>query len=174
MAFDIFSYAAGATHPTDTVVINTDRATAYRVAELENKLDKQHRLLLEDSELEALEKENAELREVLKKNEVVMTLRGLTSDEKDEIDKAVNEKYPEGDDSQERNDELDARTFAKAFVKAVDSEGEVDERSFYHEKGLQILRNIPDEMRSKVIQTLGQLLFRSNEFELVDTSASFS
>lgn len=174
MAFDIFEYSAGVTHPEDTVDIYMDNATAYNIRKLDQKLNSSHKFQLSDAEIKKLEREAKALRKKLNESKVTVTLRGVPIEKRHKIQKEIDEEFGAKTESTAKSRKLDAMMFAAHYQKAVNAAGEEDKTVWDVDKAEQFLQTIPEEAHQRLINMIVDLSYRSDNFEQVETSASFS
>lgn len=174
MSFDIFKLASGATHPEDTVTIVMDDATAYRIRQIEEKLNGSHRYSLTEKEQADLEKESKALRKKLDESKAIIHLQGVPIEERSKIDNEVDKLFGKDTESDAKDIELSARYFLAHYRGAEDAKGNKDETEWDLDKAKQFWQMIPDEARQRLVEKTIQLSLKSDNYEHVETSASFS
>lgn len=172
MAFDVFEFAAGATHPEGQVTIYMDNATAYKARKLDEKLNSSHKFNLTDAQLKKMERELKALKKKIEESKVVITLQGIPVRERAKLQERAKEEVPE--ESPEQSRRLDALMFAAHYRSAENAAGEKDDTEWTVEKAEKFLQVIPEEAHNRIIEAIVDLSWRSDNFEQVETSASFS
>lgn len=171
MAFDIFAMAAGTTYPEGTVKINLDDKTAYEARLLDEKLNKD--LGLSATEIKKIEKELREKVDTLQKGLITLHLRGLTTAKRDKIEAELVKTFGTKE-SDTRTRKQNALMLAAHYQWSENAKGEKDEAKWDSDRAEQFLLMIPVEAQVAIIRAMVDLSYRSDNYELVETSADFS
>ena len=178
--FDFYAVATGATAPEDEVPVYTDGKTAYDLHKLEKKLDSTfgYRKGGETEEefrtrVQAVEDEIAELKEKMRGNRVVFSLKGLLPEEMKKLAKQLDAEFGEGTSSSERNERWSAMLLAAHIVKITDVSGAVDNSTWDADKVAQLFTILPQESSLALLDKVADLTGETTYFHNVEIDSDF-
>ena len=171
--FDVYEMATGTTYPEETLVIYLDGAKAKELSELESKAN-----LASKSDVDALDKKVASLKETLKKSRLEIVMRGLPASQRKAIDNELGAQFGVDDDEVRKTEEFSRREnalYALASIQKITNyEGkEASVSSWDADKMDQWLLMLPDYYRVKIIKTMAKLTFDSQYYEQIEISTDF-
>lgn len=166
--FDIAAFAKGRALPQDTVTAYLNVDAAYKL----DKINKEINLLLDDAEIEKLQAKAQELAKEVIASKIVFDMRGISQEEIVAISKECDENFPAEKDA--FNNKVNSAEWLNAWtislvaaniVRVTNADGEVDERVFSYEDGLELYKHLPKEVWDLLVEKMEQLTLASAYFK---------
>lgn len=163
--FNLADVIKGRGYPSKEVTVYTDVETAFKLIEIEEKLNES----AEDIDAyNKLEEEAKALAELVQKSKLVFTMRGVNQAMVEHIDAATVEEFGRADeleDTTEWTKHKIAALVASNIVRVTDSEGNVDERLFTKDDVLEIRGLLPVDSWHLLVSTMQKLTLASGFFD---------
>lgn len=172
--FNLSEVIKGRGFPTKEVTIYLDSEAAFELSELNDQMMG----YFDESLVEDLEKKAEALVEKIKKSAVTFVMRGVSQKIVEDVIKKVNEKItpPDGRRDFSENEEwiklYIAHLVALNIVKAIDANGNVDERQYSAEEMLELRELMSADAWNSIVETMQKLTLASGYFEQL-TDAGF-
>lgn len=156
--FDALAFFSGQSLPEDTITIYADAKSAYRLAELREKVaankqrEEDEGLSLTDDVAYVDEDEVAELQRSLKSSAVIFKLRGLAPAAKDAIEKKAraSHSFVEGAENTEYNEAFNGNLIASTIVSVSNAAGKVDQNKWDAARVLAFTKIAPESEFAKL------------------------
>ena len=179
--FDFYKMAAGATTPEDKVDIYLDTETAYRAANIEDKLNSPSRYYRRATETEderearvaALEEELAELKKELEKSRATFTLKGILSTRVAQLKREHEAQFGTEATSDESYKRYNASLLAAHIVRIEDATGAVDEQEWDTDRVEQLFNMLPGDAVQRLMDAVIKLSLDTNYLEKVTVDSDF-
>ena len=174
--FDVYEMAAGTTYPEDKITIYLDGKTAKEFAELDKKTD----LLTnaDKEEMAELEEELTVLKAILQESKLDIYLRGIPLTQRKAIAQKLDSEFGTLEDNTKPSEDRARRETAlyaiSSIQKIVNYKGEeASVSSWDADKMDQWLLMLPDYYRTRLVNAIGDLTFKSDYYEKVEISTDF-
>ncbi len=172
--FNLSEVIKGRGYPTKEVTIYLDAEAAFELSELNDEM-----MGYFDETLTAdLEKKAEGLVEKIKKSAITFVMRGVSQKMVENVIKKVNEKITPPDNRREFSENEEwiklyiASLVALNIVKAIDANGNVDERQYSAEEMLELRELMSADAWNSIVETMQKLTLASGYFEQL-TDAGF-
>jgi hypothetical protein len=172
--FNLSEVIKGRGYPTKEATIYLDADTAFQLAELNDLMSE----YVDDEILAENEAKAEELAEKIKKSAVTFVMRGVSQKIVEDVVKKTNEKYPPQAGRREATDDPDwvkyyiAALVAHNIVRAIDADGNIDERIFTAEEMLEMRELLTADSWNVLVENMQKLTLASGYFEQL-TDAGF-
>lgn len=163
--FNLADVIKGRGYPTKDVTIYTDVESAFKLVEIEAKLNES----ADDTEAYiALEAEAKALAETVQASKLIFTMRGVNQATVEHINETTNDLFgrpEELDDPSEWSKNQVAGFVASNIVRVTDADGNVDERLFTREDALELRGLLPADSWHVLVATMQKLTLASGFFD---------
>lgn len=169
--FDIFEMAQGTTYPEDKVAIYFDQATAYKIAQIDAKLNGPEKYIEDTKELD---KEREKLMKKLNASRVYIHAQGIPTRQITKIIEDVNEELGEDNENPLRTRKIFVEYALAHLRKAVAEDG--SEQSFVgwdYDKMDTWIQSLPQENAQRIDGLILKLIMTSDNFENAEVNSDF-
>jgi len=167
--FNLADAIKGRSAPEKVITVYTDLKSAVELKELDDKMS-DFRYINDKDKYAELEARAEELTKEISKSRLVFHMRGIDQEATEKVTSAGGDRLSDG--TLDFAKEFTCALVAANIVKVEDAEGNVDERVFTLEDGINLYKNLPTEGWLALVNTMEQLTLATGIFKGI-TDAGF-